>query len=83
MDSNGGYRHGDVVFVDPDRTPGHGNDVIVELARGSLLLRRLSIQEDGKKYVRALNRNIPTTIEGPVEAERIYGVVVYSGCFRA
>lgn len=82
MDSTGGYRHADVIFVDPDRTSGHGNDVIVELARDRLLLRRLSIQEDGKRYVRALNRNLPMSVEGPIEAAHIYGVVVFSGCFR-
>lgn len=82
MDSNGGYRHGDVVFVDPDKLPEHGHDVIVKLAEQRLVLRRLSIHEDGTRYIRALNSNVPLNVEGPVEGVRIYGVVIFSGCFR-
>lgn len=82
MDSNGGYRHGDVIFVDPDKPPAHGHDVIVKLAKQRMVLRRLSINEDGTRYFRALNPNVPMNFEGPVELARIYGVVIFSGCFR-
>lgn len=82
MDSNGGYRHGDVIFVDPDKRPAHGRDVIVKLAEQRMVLRRLSIHEDGTRYFRALNPNVPMNFEGPVEIARIYGVVIFSGCFR-
>ncbi len=82
MDSNGGYRHGDVIFVDPDKQPAHGHDVIVKLAKQRMVLRRLSINEDGTRYFRALNPNVPMNFEGPVDIARIYGVVIFSGCFR-
>lgn len=82
MDSNGGYQHGDVIFLDPDKPAKHGHDVIVKLSGERLLLRRLSIHEDGKGYFRALNRRLPMNFEGPVELARIYGVVIFSGCFR-
>lgn len=82
MDSNGGYRHGDVIFVDPDKLPAHGQDVIVKLAKQRVVLRRLSIHEDGTRYFRALNPNVPMNFEGPAEIARIYGVVIFSGCFR-
>lgn len=83
MDANGGYRHGDVIFVDPDKMPEHGHDVIVKLTKQRLVLRRLSIHEDGTRYFRALNMNLPVNVEGPIEVARIYGVVIFSGCFRA
>ncbi len=82
MDSNGGYRHGDVIFVDPDKPPAHGHDVIVKLTGQRLVLRRLSINEDGTRYFRALNPNVPMNFEGPVDIARIFGVVIFSGCFR-
>lgn len=82
MEANGGYRHGDVIFIDPDKLPAHGHDVIVKLAEQRLVLRRLSIHEDGTRYFRALNLNVPMNFEGPVEIARICGVVVFSGCFR-
>jgi SOS-response transcriptional repressor LexA len=82
MDASGGYRHGDVIYVDPDKPPAHGHDVIVKLAEQRLVLRRLSVHEDGTRYFRALNMNVPMNFEGPVELARIYGVVIFSGCFR-
>lgn len=82
MDSNGGYRHGDVVFVDPDKTPRHGHDVIISPKGQRPVLRRLSIGEDGERSYRALNRRLPVHIARPDPAARIYGVVVFSGCFR-
>lgn len=82
MDANGGYRHGDVIFVDPDKLPRHGHDVIVKLGEHRLVLRRLSIHEDGTRYFRSLNLNLPMNLETPAEPARIYGVVIFSGSFR-
>lgn len=83
MDANGGYRHGDVIFVDPEKPARHGHDVIVKLAEQRLVLRRLSVHEDGRKYYRAINRRLPMNVEGTDSVTRIYGVVIFSGCFRA
>lgn len=82
MDSSGGYRHGDVIFVDPDKNARHGHDVIVELAEERLLLRRLSVHEDGTRYFRATNRELPVNVESSDPVTRICGVVIFSGRFR-
>lgn len=82
MDSDGGYRHGEVIFVDPDKSPVHGHDVVVKVGEQRLVLRRLSIHEDGQRYFRALNRHLPVNVTGPDPGAEIYGVVVFSGRFR-
>ncbi|MDH3640210.1 MAG: LexA family transcriptional regulator [Gammaproteobacteria bacterium] len=82
MESDGGYRHGDLIFVDPQENLIHGRDIIVKLPRQRLVLRRLSIHEDGCKYLRALNGGLPEHVIEFSVVKRVYGVVVFSGCFR-
>lgn len=82
MESAGGYRHGDLIFVDPEETLTHGCDIIVRLPGQRLVLRRLSIHEDGRKYLKALNPNLPANVVEFPEITRVYGVVVFSGRFR-
>lgn len=71
------YRHGDIIFVDPEVEPTHGADVVVRQTNKEHVFKRLVI-EGKTKMLRALNADWP----GPRLCElepgtTIAGVVVY------
>lgn len=82
MEAENGYRHGDLIFVDPQQTLSHGRDVIAKLTGERLVMRRLSVHEDGRKYLRTINTNLPASVVDFANVIDIYGVVVFSGRFR-
>ena len=72
------YQHGDVIFVDPDVAPAHGNEVVIyHDARNEVTFKRLVI-EGARHYVRALNPNWPEkVVEISADAGwQIVGVVI-------
>jgi SOS-response transcriptional repressor LexA len=73
-----GYREGEILFVDPDVTAALGDDVIVELADGKMLFKRLKEDTEGP-YLLGLNgKKIMRMPEGAT----VRGVVIFSGVFR-
>ena len=73
-----GYQHGDIVFVDPNVEPEHGNDVVVLLDESNEAeLRRLVI-EGRREFLKPANPHWPDKIieiSGHPGA-RIIGVVI-------
>jgi len=73
------YRPGDMIFVDPEVAPVHGDDVIALLLdSGETTFKRL-VEDAGSKYLKALNKGWPEQyikIDGNCS---IIGTVVFSG----
>ncbi|EHM39302.1 MULTISPECIES: LexA family protein [Enterobacterales] len=73
------YRPGDMIFVDPEICATNGDDVIALMHdTGETTFKRL-IEDGGKKYLKALNKNWPEqyiTINGKCS---IIGTVIFSG----
>lgn len=70
------YRHGDIIYIDPDVAPIHGKDVVICLGeRYEVTFKRLVIEGE-RRYLKPLNQNWPDKfINLPTDA-RIMGVVV-------
>jgi len=70
------YRHGDIVYVDPDVAPIHGKDVVVRLPeRNEVTFKRLVVEGE-LRYLKALNERWPDKfINMPTDA-KIVGVIV-------
>lgn len=64
---------GDIVFVDPDRTPSSGR-VVAALIDGEPVLRTFVVEGSGRGFLRAENQDYPRQI--PVRELVIQGVVV-------
>lgn len=73
------YNPGDMIFVDPEISPIHGDDVVALLLEsGETTFKRL-IEDGGRKYLKALNPSWPEQylkINGNCS---IIGTVVFSG----
>ncbi|TKI02307.1 LexA family protein [Martelella alba] len=73
------YNPGDMIFVDPEITPAHGDDVVaILLDSGETTFKRL-VEDGGQKFLKALNPNWPEQylkINGNCS---IIGTVVFSG----
>ena len=70
------YHEGDLIFVDPDVFPDSGRHVVVCTPGSSEATFKQLIEEDGRRYLRALNPDWPDPIiEARIEA-RVCGVVV-------
>lgn len=73
------YRPGDMIFVDPEVTASHGDDVIALMHNsGETTLKRL-IEESGEKFLKALNTNWPEPYIRINSNYSIIGTVVFSG----
>jgi SOS-response transcriptional repressor LexA len=73
-----GYQHGDIIFVDPDVTPAHGKDVVVQLGdRNEVVFKRLVV-EGRLGYLKPANPNWPDKIIeiSAHPGARIIGVVI-------
>jgi SOS-response transcriptional repressor LexA len=73
MDVSGGYREGEIVYIDPDVSPTPGRDVLAKTESG-MTLKRYKEDEDGP-YLLQLNGN---KIIRPANWH-VCGVVVFSG----
>lgn len=73
------YKQGDMIFVDPEVVPVHGDDVIaLMLETGETTFKRL-IEDGTSKYLKALNRDWPepyVKIDGNCS---LIGTVIFSG----
>lgn len=73
------YSPGDMIFVDPEVCPSHGDDVIaLMLDTGETTFKRL-IEDGGGRYLKALNKNWPEPyikIDGNCS---VVGTVIFSG----
>lgn len=73
------YRPGDMIFVDPEVAPTHGDDVVaIMLDSGETTFKRL-IEDGGQKFLKALNKSWPEPyikINGNCS---IIGTVIFSG----
>lgn len=74
MDTADGYREGEIVYVDPDKSPVSGQDVVARVDN-KLNLKRYKEDQEGP-YLLQLNGNI---IIRPTGEWSICGVVVFSG----
>lgn len=73
------YRPGDMIFVDPEVVPAHGDDVIaLMLETGETTFKRL-IEESGHRFLKALNKNWPDPIVKINGNCSIIGTVIFSG----
>lgn len=73
------YRPGDMIFVDPEVPPEHGDDVVaLMLDSGETTFKRL-IEDGGKRYLKALNKDWPEPYL-PINGNcSIIGTVIFSG----
>jgi len=75
------YHDGDLVFVDPDRQPDHGSDVIVRLNNaGEATFKQLQIDGDNQ-YLVARNKTYPNPVIPMSDEAEICGVVIFAGKF--
>jgi len=73
------YRDGEWIFVDPDRQPNSGDDVVVRLDdEGEATFKRLIIEGDNQ-YLLAVNPGWPNRIIQINGAATVVGVVIFSG----
>ena len=75
------FQDGEFIFVDPDPPPEHGSYVVVRRADGTAAATfKQLIEEDGRRYLKAVNPDWPDRI---VEADAqavVCGTVVFKGC---
>lgn len=74
MNVEGGYQEGEIVYVDPDKQPWPGCDVVAKVDN-KVNLKRYKVDSDGP-YLLQLNGN---KIIRPEEPWSVCGVVVFSG----
>ena len=73
------YQPGDMIFIDPEVLPMHGDDVIVLMQdTGETTFKRL-IEDGGVSYLKALNKSWPEQYIRVTENCSIIGTVVFSG----
>lgn len=80
--SSGGYRDGEIVFVDGSQVePVHNSDIVVKNESGKVTFKRL-INSGGAWYLKPLNPNWPEKIIDLGERSTIVGRVMFSGRHR-
>lgn len=73
------YKPGEMIFVDPDVVPAHGDDVIALMAdSGETTFRRL-IEDGSERYLKALNKSWPEPYIRVTDNCSIIGTVIFSG----
>ena len=77
MDGPGGYREGEVIFVDPGIAATPGRDVVARTPDGRVTFKRLKSDEAGQ-YLLALNPSWPDRIIRVPSGTVICGVVIGS-----
>lgn len=73
-----GYSDGDLIFVDPERSPQHNDDVVARTSDGKTTFKRLQLTPDGNHLI-ALNQDWKPRIINVSEDTIICGVVIFSG----
>ena len=77
MDGPGGYREGEIIYVDPDARAENGKDVVARTPGGKVTFKRLKEDGDGR-YLLALNPAWPDRIIRVPDDTVICGVVIGS-----
>jgi SOS-response transcriptional repressor LexA len=78
MDSEDGYREGEIIFVDPDVEARPNKDVIVRTPDGESTFKRLKKDIDGY-YLLALNPKWEPNYMKMPDGSHICGVVIFAG----
>lgn len=73
------FHEGDLIFVDPRRSPESGNYVIVRIEDAHEAMLKQLIVEGGQQYLKALNPDWPNRIIEVNSNATIGGVVVFKG----
>ena len=73
------FRQGELLFVDPRRSAGHGDYVIVRLLTSAESTFRQLIIEEGRRYLKATNPDWPEPITLMDHQTIICGVIVFKG----
>ena len=81
MDGSGGYRDGELIFVDPTVEARPGRDVVVCTPDGKATFKRLKEDSEGL-YLYALNDAFPNRVVRVPEGTMFCGVVIYSSMVR-
>lgn len=71
------YREGEIILVDPDLAPQHGDDVVVRTPEGKTTFKRLQVTPEGM-HLLVVNRDYPNRIIEVPEDTHICGVVTAS-----
>ncbi len=71
------YQEGEVILVEPELEPMHGDDVVVRTTEGRSTFKRLNLTPDGT-YLLALNPDLPNRIIEVPEDTSYCGVVTGS-----
>ncbi|WP_051378320.1 LexA family protein [Derxia gummosa] len=72
------YREGEIVFVDPQLAPRHGDDVIVRTPEGRATFKRYQDTPEGR-FLLVLNESYPQRRIVVPEGTMFCGVVIFSG----
>lgn len=73
------YKPGEMIFVDPDVAPVHGDDVVALMTNsGETTFRRL-IEDGSERYLKALNKSWPEPYIRVTDNCTIIGTVIFSG----
>ena len=73
------FRTGDYIFVDPDAVEHSGGFIIVRRPQAKAATFRQLIEEDDRRYLKALNPEWPDRIVQAEDDDAVYGVVVFQG----
>jgi len=74
--------HGEFVLVEPGRPPLPGRDVYVRLVSGTVAIRRLAYERDGRVHLECINRRHPPQAVALDEIAAIYPVAARIESFR-
>lgn len=73
------FSEGDLIFVDPDKTPINNNFVILKNKRTQQTLLRQLLIEGSDQFIRSTNPDWPAAITRLSDEHEIYGVVIFKG----
>ena len=73
------FQIGDYIFVDPDAVECNGGFVVVRRPNAGVATFRQLIQEDDRRYLKALNPEWPGRIVQAEDDAAVCGVVVFQG----
>lgn len=73
------YSPGEMIFVDPEICPNHGDDVIALLTDSGETTFKRYIEDGGQRYLKAMNKNWPEPYVKINGNCTIIGTVIFSG----
>lgn len=73
------FQAGQIVYVDPEHAPQHGDYVIARISEHEQAILRQYIVEGGQKLLRAINPDWPDGLQAMTRNSRILGTVIFTG----